>query len=182
MANTQIDITTNGTTTLATADKYCDRNIDVNVAVSEQATQFTNYYDLATITIDQKVSISSGVASFASDTECNLIMIPYHHIANEACVIRIRGIGTIRSRLDFGAFKEDGTTVVTNTALSASNPTKSYDEHGDFTLTLGGTYLSTEWYYIGFNFQYIGMSSASSVLSGPIITINEPIGNGGYVE
>jgi hypothetical protein len=29
--NTQIDITKNGTTTLATAGKYCDRNIDVNV-------------------------------------------------------------------------------------------------------------------------------------------------------
>ena len=31
--NTQINITENGTTTLATAGKYCDRNIDVNVAV-----------------------------------------------------------------------------------------------------------------------------------------------------
>lgn len=31
--NTQIDITQNGTTTLATAGKYCDRNIDVNVNV-----------------------------------------------------------------------------------------------------------------------------------------------------
>lgn len=31
--NTQIEITQNGTTTLATAGKYCDRNIDVNVEV-----------------------------------------------------------------------------------------------------------------------------------------------------
>ena len=30
----QIDITQNGTTTLATAGKYCDRNIDVNVSVA----------------------------------------------------------------------------------------------------------------------------------------------------
>lgn len=29
--NTQIDIVKNGTTTLATAGKYCDRNIDINV-------------------------------------------------------------------------------------------------------------------------------------------------------
>lgn len=29
--NTQIDIVENGTTTLATAGKYCDRNIDINV-------------------------------------------------------------------------------------------------------------------------------------------------------
>lgn len=33
MANIQIDITTEGKTTLATAGKYCDRNIDVNVSV-----------------------------------------------------------------------------------------------------------------------------------------------------
>lgn len=31
MANTQINITKNGTTTLATSGKYCDRNIDVKV-------------------------------------------------------------------------------------------------------------------------------------------------------
>ena len=33
MANTQINIGGNGTTTLATAGKFCNRNIDVNVAV-----------------------------------------------------------------------------------------------------------------------------------------------------
>ena len=33
MANTQIDIAENGTKTLATAGKYCDRNIDVNINV-----------------------------------------------------------------------------------------------------------------------------------------------------
>lgn len=35
MANTQIDVTSNGTITLATAGKYCDRNIDINVDVQE---------------------------------------------------------------------------------------------------------------------------------------------------
>lgn len=34
MDNIQIPITENGTTTLATAGKYCDRNIDVNVQVA----------------------------------------------------------------------------------------------------------------------------------------------------
>ena len=33
MANIQINIAENGTKTLATAGKYCDRNIDVNVSV-----------------------------------------------------------------------------------------------------------------------------------------------------
>lgn len=35
MANTQINVTANGITTLATAGKYCDRNIDVNVSIEE---------------------------------------------------------------------------------------------------------------------------------------------------
>jgi hypothetical protein len=34
VGNTQINITKNGTTTLATEGKYCDRNIDVNVEVA----------------------------------------------------------------------------------------------------------------------------------------------------
>lgn len=37
MENTQIAISSNGKTTLATAGKYCDRNIDINVAVASTA-------------------------------------------------------------------------------------------------------------------------------------------------
>lgn len=40
--NTQINITENGTTTLATAGKYCDRNIDVNVEVVSGAVYDTD--------------------------------------------------------------------------------------------------------------------------------------------
>lgn len=38
----QISITENGTTTLATAGKYCDRNIDVNVSVPSSGTENEN--------------------------------------------------------------------------------------------------------------------------------------------
>ena len=41
--NTQINITKNGTTTLATAGKYCDRNIDVNVDAVYKAGQKAEY-------------------------------------------------------------------------------------------------------------------------------------------
>ena len=41
-SNTKIDITENGTTTLATAGKYCDRNIDVNVNVSSDVEMVDN--------------------------------------------------------------------------------------------------------------------------------------------
>ena len=36
VSNIKIDVTENGTTTLATAGKYCDRNIDVNVSVEDR--------------------------------------------------------------------------------------------------------------------------------------------------
>lgn len=41
MANTQINITANGTKTLKTAGKYCDRDIDVNVNVPSESTGIT---------------------------------------------------------------------------------------------------------------------------------------------
>jgi hypothetical protein len=38
MANTQINITENGTKTLKTAGKYCDKDIDVNISVAGEST------------------------------------------------------------------------------------------------------------------------------------------------
>lgn len=43
MANTQIAISKNGKTTLATAGKYCERNIDINVAVASAGDNLTDY-------------------------------------------------------------------------------------------------------------------------------------------
>lgn len=51
--NHQINITENGTKTLATAGKYCDRNIDVNVNVPAKPTQFTNVLDLPTTIVKE---------------------------------------------------------------------------------------------------------------------------------
>ena len=45
MANIQIPITANGTTTLATAGKYCDRNIDVNVEVAGGDKYYDSFWD-----------------------------------------------------------------------------------------------------------------------------------------
>ena len=47
--NIRIDITENGTTTLATAGKYCDRNIDVNadkVYEAGQQSEYDRFWDL----------------------------------------------------------------------------------------------------------------------------------------
>ena len=242
MANTQIQIKTNGTTTLATAGKYCDRNIDVNVAVpasgitpsgskaittngthdvtqyanaivnvptgitptgsktitengthdvtnyasavvdvpTAQPTQFTNYYDPSLVRIGERSSYSSSAGyKITTDSECNTIRIPYHHAAGSPFSMRMRGISTVRSRLNFICFAEDGETVPANGSFS-SYFTVSYDEHGDAVLTLTGTPLSKEWYFIELIVQYIGIGNATTALTGPIITINEPIGNGGH--
>ena len=218
MANTQIGITENGTTTLATAGKYCDRNIDVNVNVpvpsgyikptgsksitengthdvtqyasavvdvAGKPTQFTNYYKPEYITFKQNVYGSSGTKGInvTSDNYTNWIKIPYHHNAGEPVVLRIRGIGTVRDRMGCLIMQEDGETKVNHYQLSSTSYfTQSYDEYGDAVITFKGNPLTLEWYYFVFNFQYIGINSGvTEAKEGPIITINEPIGNGGYV-
>jgi hypothetical protein len=62
--------------------------------------------------------------------------------------------------------------------------TKTVDEYGDVVMTFGDTSsnVTKAWKYLVLNFQYIGEhNSVSTAKVGPIITINEPIGNGGYV-
>jgi hypothetical protein len=150
----------------------------VNVPTA-QATQFTNYYDPASVTIDYKVSVSSNVVSKAANSEVNILKIPYHHPAGETVKLRMRGIGTVRSNLVLVFYAADGETRVTHAFSSAC--TISFDEYGDAVLTLTDSINSKEWYFIELNFQYIWMSSATEALTAPIVTINQPIGNGGHV-
>lgn len=184
MANTQINITTNGTKTLATVGKYCDRNIDVNVNVPDKVTQFTNLYDVANVTVKSKLESSSSGVTYTTDSQCNNIKIPYHHVVGDPVVLRIRGIGTVRDRYNAATLASDGTTMVKNYSFAISSTsyfTMGYDEHGDAMITFKGNLLTTEWYYFAFNFQYVGTNTNATAVAGPIITINEPIGNGGYV-
>ena len=211
-----IDIGNNGTTTLATAGKYCEANIDVNVHVpipsgyikpsgsktitengthdvtqyasavvnvAGKPTQFTNLYDPANVMLKKAVNGSSSGITYGDDNYCNVIKVPYHHKKGEPIVMRIRGIGTVRDRMGCGLLAEDGTTRVNHYQFSASSwGTVSYDEHGDAVVTLAASPVSYEWYYIVFGFQYIGVNSGvTEAKTGPIITINEPIGNGGHV-
>lgn len=216
MANIQINIAENGTKTLATAGKYCDRNIDVNVSVpasgitpsgsktitsngtydvtqyaeavvnvaSGQSTQFTNLFNIDNVTHNTRIDASSSIGmKYVSDVQCNCIKIPFHHVPNEPVVMRIRGIGTIRDRNSSVTLAKDGETKVnhyTFTNASATQFEMSYDEYGDAMVTFKGVLLTAEWYYFVFNFQYFGVIKNATAMQGPIITINEPIGNGGY--
>lgn len=215
MANIQINIIENGTTSLATAGKYCDRDIDIRVAVPAsgitptgsvnitengthdvteyasavvnvsggQATQFTNLYNPANVTIGKYItaSSSSGV-TYTTDATSNILKIQYHHKANESVVMRLRGLGPVRSRTNLVTFLADGETrqnhfTITNTSFFDV----TYDEHGDATITFKSTIISAEWYYFAFNIQYPFTDKATTAHTGPIVTINEPIGNGGFV-
>lgn len=186
MVNTQININENGTKTLAAAGKYCDRNIDVNVDVAGKPTQLTNVYDPANVTVrtrlDASTSIENGYA-FAADNQTNMIVLPYHHKKGEAFDLRMRGIGTVRDRNAFAIFDSDGTTKVNHYQLSSTSYFELYyDEHGDATIKFKGSILNYEWYFAILNIQYPTYNtSPTAPLVGPVITINEPIGNGGYV-
>lgn len=182
MANTQININENGTKTLATAGKYCDRNIDVNVNVSAQPTQFTNLYDPANVVVKTFSNASSSLGGWvpSADNSCNYVIIPYHRLPNTPFVLRMRGIGTVRDRMAVCALREDKQTEVWY-GQHATYFQITYDEYGDAVMTLQGQ-ADREWYYFVLNFQYIGINSGvTEAKTGPIITINEPIGNGGYV-
>lgn len=184
MANHQINITANGTKTLATAGKYCDRNIDINVDVTGKPTQFTNLYDPANVTVKTRLEASSSGATYTTDNNTNIIKIPFIHKKGEPVVLRMRGIGTVRDRYTCVVFDADGTTRVQHyNFVNSGSFALSYDEYGDVMVTFaGGVITNYEWEWFGFNFQYPTINSGATVQNGPIITINEPIGNGGYVE
>lgn len=95
MANIGINITENGTTTLATAGKYCDRNIDVNVAVGSvpaviQALEVTTNgtynapegvdgYAPVTVNVPQDGAPPDALFTFSSDLR---YLFAYNHLIN----------------------------------------------------------------------------------------------------
>lgn len=184
MANHQINITENGTKTLLTAGKYCDRNIDVNVAVQGKATQFTNLYDPANVVLKKYnyYSSSSGQV-IQTDKYVNCVIIPYDHKAGEPVAIRVRGLSIpVRDRNSFVMYNGRETDVVTWGVLNIAT-TKTTDEYGDVVMTfnVSSNFVKSAWKYLVLNFQYIGENGGvTEAKTGPIITINEPIGNGGY--
>ncbi len=185
MANHQINITENGTKTLATAGKYCDRNIDVNVDVAGKPTPFTNLYDPANVVLKKVHSYSSsGGQSITTDNYVNYIVIPYNHAANQPVAIRVRGLSIpVRDRQAFAMYDEIESDAVSWGQLATAT-TKTVDEYGDVVMTFSNTSsnVTRAWKYLVLNFQYIGENSGVSTAKvGPIITINEPIGNGGHV-
>lgn len=64
MANTQIAISQNGKTTLATAGKYCSRNIDINVAVASAGDELPAYVKAEADSLVAKIVPAQGSRVF----------------------------------------------------------------------------------------------------------------------
>ena len=184
---TLVDLTSDTVTPATLAEGVTAHNASGNEITgtmkANTPTQFTNLYDPANVMCKKNVSGSSSGITYPDDNYCNVVKVPFHHIKGEPVVMRIRGIGTVRDRMGCGTLAADGETRVNHYQFSSTSYfSLSYDEHGDATITFKGSLITSyEWYYFVFGFQYTGINSGvTEAKTGPIITINEPIGNGGY--
>ena len=185
MANHQINITENGTKTLATAGKYCDRNIDVHVNVPIKPTQFVNVLAYAdSLEINKRFSTSGGYNTSQPNSMVAVTLdlrklpdgINLEHNTNE-----IRYRGCCKPDVAFSQ-SSDG---VTYSAKGLSAEIKRVDEYGDAVFQRG--YVAGP--YVRFNICISAMATSSNpelaadfdpVAFGCIVTFNQPIGNGGY--
>lgn len=130
MANIQIDISAEGTTTLATAGKYCDRNIDINVSLVPAYVQ-TEAENVASL-IDQRRSGDSIVFPFLTDAHCGYYLDETNEAAKLAGLLLYQ-IGN-RTAFDFIVNGGDMSTGAWNTTRAMT-----YDQYEDYTeLTADG--------------------------------------------
>lgn len=120
MANTQINIQTNGTTTLATAGKYCDRNIEVNVAVPASGITPSG----------TKTITTNGTHDVANYANANVnVPIPSGYI-------KPSGTKSITT---------NGTHDVTNYASASINVPTGITPSGSISITANGTHNVTNY-------------------------------------
>lgn len=195
MANHQINIAENGKKTLKTAGKYCDRDIDITVNVASSGgaspTPFTNILDLETTIVKKGCRCTSTKYTETVDGVAIVFYCP-----NGSHRIRVRG------KYAFGYLQSAKATAIgpyyTNVYQATSTPTDStftgtiitdtsdwtaigyfgQDEYGDFYIDV----TTTADGYVGFNLKDMTLVYTNGTFAcEPIITIDEPIGNGGGV-
>lgn len=191
MANHQISVTENGTKTLLTAGKYCDRNIDVVVSVPSSGevlpTQFTNILVLDTTIVKEGYRVvSSGYTETPSGVA---IVFP---ITAGTHRIRVRGkyiFGLTQLYTDgsiaafhTNVYQSSGTP--TDTTFSGSVVAKYVNDNSDLVLS---TDECNDFYidvtlsadsYLGFTLKNMEAEYPTGNFSAPIITVDEPIGTG----
>lgn len=181
MANHQINITKNGITTLATAGKYCDRNVDIVVNVEgggASPTQFTNLVNSPDAIIKYGYRPTSTGYVATEQAVSIAIKVP----VGEEAKVRFRGCmyAPFLSPANRNLYCSDDVTADGFTSYSTLEKTVSLDEYGDLVLTVPNPLKG----YIIFGMGEVYGSykeTVPQILPIEIITLNEPIGNGGYV-
>lgn len=182
MANTQVSINSNGTTTLATAGKYCDRNIDVNVNVpsAEEPTAFTNVlkHESTTVTLNTIAYVSGNTETSNGNIMVEIDLVGLGITTHPAeMTFRWRGMSAVKAIMSVFVSTDKATWSV---ATSINNTT--IDEHGDFSLYKKLNYPTSNRYLrMFFARKYNDDVLTYADIENCILTINEPIGNGGYV-
>ncbi len=185
MANTQINITENGTKTLATAGKYCDRNIDVNVNVPVPPTQFVNVLEYADSLEVNKRFATNG--SYNTNATNSIIAVTIDLNKLPSGITLKKNTNEFRFR---GCFYIENVFIQSSDGVTYSNKglscdIKRVDEYGDAVFQR--SYIDGR--FVRFNICLATtMTSSNPVLAddfdpvayGCIVTFNQPIGNGGY--
>lgn len=206
MANTQIDITANGTKTLKTAGKYCDRDIDVNVSVpsgggitptgtkeittngvhdvtdyasanvnvpTPRPTQFTNVLTHASTEIKYNQAYNGTTRN---GMVCVIIDLAALGITTtQKLEFRMRGLWV---DVSYASIMSSTDKATWSSRKSMVGPAK--DSYGDCLVTISS--LDPETYpYLLIAFRNTSVAATADNYAGSILTINEPIGNGGYV-
>jgi hypothetical protein len=207
MANTQISITANGTKTLKTAGKYCDRDIDIIVNVptggggitptgtkditengvyditayasanvnvpTPQPTQFTNI--LTHSSTELKFNVTKAGAA-RNGMMCVIIDLAALGITTTRKMeFRMRGLWVDHSYPNIESSSDKETW---STRKSMLNP--AFDSHGDCIVTISSLNPTT-YPYLLLAFKNTTATVTADNYAGAILTINEPIGNGGYI-
>ena len=187
MANTPISVTKNGITTLATAGKYCDRNIDVNVSVKVQPTSFVNVLAYADSLEINKRFATNGSVNTNQPNSIIAVTIDLNKLPDG--VTLKKNTNEFRFR---GCCHPDGafamsTNGTTWAAKGWSTVYSRVDEYHDMVFTRG--YIDAR--YVRFNISMATYPTSSNaalpadfdpIAAGCIVTFNQPIGNAGVVE
>lgn len=177
MANTQVNITANGKTTLKTAGKYCDRNIDVNVNVEggSGVAEFTNVlkHESTTITLNKYAGSASEITS-NGDIAVYLDLVALGFNTHPAeLTFRWRGMDVTINNMALYLSQDKSTWSALDSLYN-----NTLDGYGDNSLNRKINYPASNRYLkMSFRVKYNGIAVTQEDVDKCILTINEPIGN-----
>lgn len=188
MANHKLSFTDNGTKTLLTAGKYCDRNIDVEVNVPKglQPTKFTNILELDTTIMNPGYRVTS--TGYTATPGFVAITFPCPVGKHK---VRMRGkytsgfLGVMATNAAHYSLmyqsevppNADGYSGAHLADTSVETTNFGQDEYGDFYLSFEITKANA---YVSFSLKDMSSLLLNCTFPyNPILTVDEPIG---YVE